>query len=424
MLKDWVKALPNPTVERKEIQSALEKQHLHLETTEITKEELDKESQLQHKFHKACLVEEELWRLKSRSLWLKVGDRNSSFFHKQAQARKCRNSISEIKKDNYTLKDFSSIKKAASEHFEKMYSEEMEAGQNENLLDDVPNLITSRMNQALEGKRSKNEVMDALFAIDPDKALGPNGFTPRFLQTYWQIVEKEFFKVIQKSQECQKIGVCTNPAFLALVPKEKGENSFNRFRPISLCNIGYKVITKVITNRLRKILPKIIPENQGGFIHGRQLVDNFVLVQEEIHSCLRRKEKGMVIKLDLANAFNRVRHCFLFDVLHKLGFGQNFTKWIRACISEPWIAPLVNGRAVEFFKASIGLRQWCPLSTLLFVPQASVLSFYLDKKQQDQDITGLCIARGVKSMNHALFADDTLLLGATSPLSTIKLKKC
>lgn len=95
------------------------------------------------------------------------------------------------------------------------------------------------------------------------------------------------------------------------------------------------MITKVIANILKKILPKVISENQGGFIHGRQLVDNFILVQEAIHSSLRRKEKGMVIKLDLANAFDRVRHRFMFDVMHKLGFGQKFIKWIRACISEP-----------------------------------------------------------------------------------------
>eukprot|EP00253_Pinus_taeda_P034743 PITA_34743 len=166
------------------------------------KEKLRREAQLQHNFHKAYLAEEEYWRLKSRSLWLKSGDRNSSFFHKQAQARKCRNSISEIKEDNCTLKDFSSIKKAASEHFEKLYREDIEAGQNDNLLDVLPSLITSRMNQALEGKINQNEVMEALFAMDPDKAPRPDGFTPRFLQTCWKIVEKEIFKMIQKSQEC------------------------------------------------------------------------------------------------------------------------------------------------------------------------------------------------------------------------------
>lgn len=120
----------------------------------------------------------------------------------------------------------------------------------------------------------------------------------------------------------------------------------------------------------------------------------------------------MVVKLDLESAFDRVRHRFLLDVLHKFGFGPKFITWIKACISEPWIAPLVNGRATNFFKASRELRQGCPLSPLLFVLQASVLSFLLNKKQADQEIMGLNIARGVKSINHALFADDSLLLGA------------
>lgn len=74
--------------------------------------------------------------------------------------------------------------------------------------------------------------------------------------------------MVIKSQSCQKIGGSTNSAFIALIPKEKGANTFNRFRPISLCNIGYKLITKVIANRLKLILPKVIPESRG-FIQGR-----------------------------------------------------------------------------------------------------------------------------------------------------------
>ena len=82
-------------------------------------------------------------------------------------------------------------------------------------------------------------------------------------------MEKDLYKMVIKSQACQKIGGSMKTAFLALIPKEKGVNTFNRFCLISLCNIGYKLITKVIANRLKLILPKIIPEIQGGFIQGR-----------------------------------------------------------------------------------------------------------------------------------------------------------
>lgn len=108
--------------------------------------------------------------------------------------------------------------------------------------------------------------------------------------------------------------------------------------------------------------------------------------------------------------------------MSKFGFGENFIKWIWACISEPWIAPLVNGRATDFFKASRGLRHGFPLSPILFVIQASFLSFLLNKKMQDQDINGLCIARGVKNINHALFTDDTLLLGPATLTFASKFK--
>jgi hypothetical protein len=423
VLKSWAKHLPNPATERKKIQSTLELHHFHSKDAKITKEALDKEAHFQQNYHKACLAEEEYWMQKSRSLWLKVGDMNSSFFHKQAQARKWSNAISKIKEENITHKENTRTKRATSLHLKKLYNDEEELGQNSKLLEVVPLLITSKMNQLLEAKVTKSEVNDALYAIDPDKAPCPDGFRTRFLQSCWQIVEKDFFKMILKSQNYQKIGGSTNYVFLSLIPKDKGAKTFNKFHPISLCNIGYKLITKVIANRLKNILPKIIPENQRGFIHGRQLVDSFTLVQEAIQSSLHQKEKGMVVKLDLENDFDRIRHNFLLDVLHKLGFGSRFINWIRAYILEPWITPQVNGRAADFFKASRGLRQGCPLSPLLFVLQASILSFYLDKKQQDHEIIGLSIARGVKKINHALFADDTLLLGVVLVILATRFKE-
>ena len=125
----------------------------------------------------------------------------------------------------------------------------------------------------------------------------------------------------------------------------------------------------------------------------------------------------MVIKLDLANAFNRVRHDFLFAVMGKFSFAKGFISWVKACIVSPWIAPLVNGRPTEFFQASRGLRQGCPLSPLLYAIQASILSFQLDQCQQISSLSGLRMAHNVKEINHAQFADDTLLLGGASIIS-------
>ena len=156
--------------------------------------------------------------------------------------------------------------------------------------------------------------------------------------------------MVTKSQRCGKIGGSTNSAFLALIPKEKDAKSFDRFRPISLCNIGYKIITKIMAGRLKNILPYLVPENQGGFVKGRKIWDNIILVQEAIHSSLKNGYKGMVVKLDLANAFNRVRHSFLFQVMRRYGFASDFINWVKACISKPWIALLVNRRATPSSK--------------------------------------------------------------------------
>ena len=130
--------------------------------------------------------------------------------------------------------------------------------------------------------------------------------------------------MVRKSQSSSKLGGSTNSAFLALIPKEKGANNFSRIRPISLCNMGYKLITTLIANRIKNMLPAIIPKNQGGFIKGRKIMDNIVLVQEVIHSSCQWKEKCMVIKLDLANAFDKVRHDFLFTLMVKFGFSKDF----------------------------------------------------------------------------------------------------
>ena len=121
----------------------------------------------------------------------------------------------------------------------------------------------------------------------------------------------------------------------------------------------------------------------------------------------------MLIKLDMANAFDRERLSFLYKVLRSFGFSSNFVNLIQACTYKPWIAPLINGKPIIFFQSTRGLRQGCPLSLFLYILMVESLSRKLSSTKVGI-ILGIKSARGVDSINHALFADDSLFWGGAS----------
>lgn len=424
-LKEWAKTLKTPAAKRKESLENLAALQSSMEDSAVTQSLLQKEVELQKALHKANRDEEEYWRQKSRNLWLQAGDKNTSFFHKHAEACKQFKNVSEIRSQDAVVKDFEGIKRAAFTIFKELYSAPADPPIDPHAypINLIPLCVQDSVNTMLTAPINMDELKKALDCMEPDKAARPDGFTARFLQSCWSTINKDLLRMVRKSQYCSKIRGSTNSTFLALLPKEKGASYFSRFHPISLCNTSYKLITKIISIRLKNILPDIIPENQGGFIKGRKILDNIMLVQEAVHSSCQRKEKGIVIKLDLENAFDRVRHDFLFTVMKKMGFSITFINWVKACIASPWIVSLVNGRSTDFFNASRGLRQGCPLSPLLYAIQALVLSFQLNFCQQVQTLPGLRMVHNVKDINHAQFADDTLLLRGASINSARSFKK-
>ena len=122
----------------------------------------------------------------------------------------------------------------------------------------------------------------------------------------------------------------------------------------------------------------------------------------------------MLIKLDMENDFNRVKYSFLYSVLHSFGFIPAFINLIKACIDKPWIVPLVNGRPTNLFQATRGICQGYPLFSFLYILMADSLSRKLTEGKNVGIISGFSSSVGVEPINHALFADDTLILGGDS----------
>ena len=176
----------------------------------------------------------------------------------------------EIHVQNHVIQDFGDIKAEATRHFSEIYTAEPVNNSENDLMELVPRIVKRKDNERLIQRVTMEEIKDVVDDMEDDKALGPDGFNVNFIKVCWGIVQKDLFKMVIKFERCDKIGGSTNSAFLALIPKEKDATSFGRFRPISLCNIGYKIITKIMARILKNILPYIIPNNRG-FIKGRKI---------------------------------------------------------------------------------------------------------------------------------------------------------
>jgi hypothetical protein len=200
----------------------------------------------------------------------------------------------------------------------------------------------------------------------------------------------------------------------------------NQFRPISLCNISYKIISKILANRLKSTLHKIISLLQSAFVPKRRIQDNSIIAHELLHSFnLKRGKCGlMFLKMDMEKAFDKMEWKLILSIMQHLGFPVTWLQWIHSCISSPSFSILLNGSPFGLFSPSKGLRQGDPLSPFLFILSLELLSRLLFKEEGLGKIKGMKIARNSPTINHILFADDLLLFGKTFLLEAESIKVC
>lgn len=287
---------------------------------------------------------------------------------------------------------------------------------------------------------SEEEIKEALFSMNSHKAPGIDGFNVFFFKRCWHIIGKEVVEAIQHFFLTGVMPPEVNIALLTLLPKCENADKVRDFRPIACCSVLYKIISKVLANRLKGVLESIIGSHQSAFVPGRIIFDNILLSHELVKGYQRKNiSPRCMIKVDIQKAYDSVEWPFVRQMLDALGFPHRFSNWIMECLTTVAYTINVNEELVESFAARRGLRQGDPISPYLFVICMEYLNrsllelrskkeFHYHPRCRKFDVTHVCFAdylllfsRGdVSSVQHIM--DILERFGATSGLKANELK--
>lgn len=355
--------------------------------------------------------QEVYWKQRSKQFWLQEGDKNTRFFHKYASTRRKNNRIEKIMDNEGTWRESDvEIRNVIEDYFSQLFTASTLDGKLSER--EIVKRISTADNEQLLAEVTYEEVKQAVFSMHPDKAAGPDGLNPAFFQSFWNIVERDVVNFCRNFVSTGTLPPGINESLVCLIPKIKVPQTMGDLRPISLCNVLVRILSKVMTNRLKACLNEIISENQSAFIEGRLLTDNALIAFEINHYMKRRTQgnKGLAgLKLDISKAYDRLEWAFIRNMMDKFGFHETWIHRIMTFISSVSYTFLHNGEQFGNVVPSRGVRQGDPLSPYIYIMCVEGLSAMIRRSEAVGLLHGCRVARGAPVVSHLLFADDCYL---------------
>ena len=360
-------------------------------------------------------IEEEFWREKSKVTWHTDGDRNTKYFHRLTKIKNTSKLINSLMNGDNMITDPEEISSHITNHYKNIFAanivvQDLQVSQ---LIEDsIPNLISEEVNTLLTRLPTPTEIHEAVMAMNKDGAPSPDGFGASFFQSYWDIVKLEVINAVLEFFTKDWILPNFNANTIILIPKVPDAMNVGQYRPIALANFKFKIISKILANRLAPIMNNIISPEQRGFIKGRNIKDGICITSEAINHLHQKSFAGNVaFKVDISKAFDTLEWKFLLTVLSKFGFNSQICSWIHTILKSATLSISVNGKQNGYFHCKRGVRQGDPFSPLLFCIAEDVLSRNITKLVQQNKIDLIKGSRSTSVPSHSLYADDIMIFG-------------
>ena len=297
---------------------------------------------------------------KAKIKWSIEGDENSRFFHGVINKKRSQLNIRGIMIEGLWTEQPKQVKNEFFKHFRNRFDKPGVSHLHVQMC--YPKTISNEQQLDLEREVSLVELKRAVWDCGTDKSPGPDGLTFGFYRRFWETIEKDVFEAVKHFFTYGDIPKGCNSSFIALIPKTPDANMVKDYRPISLIGSIYKIIAKIMANRLVGVLGDIVSEVQSAFIAERQILDGPFILNEVLQWCKLKKKQMLLFKVDFEKAYDSVRWDFLDEVLKKFGFGSKWCAWIQSCLRSSRGSIIINGSPTEEFQFFKGLKQGDPLS--------------------------------------------------------------
>ncbi|XP_074283423.1 uncharacterized protein LOC141607973 [Silene latifolia] len=258
---------------------------------------------------------------------------------------------------------------------------------------------------------TKKEVRSAVFQMGALKSPGPDGFPALFYQRCWHFLQRDVVNAVLQVLNTGIVPKRWNQTYITLIPKCTNPEGVDNYRPISLCNVIMKIVTKCIANRVRGVINDLVGPFQNAFVPGRSITDNIIIAHEMVHKITATKGGKCALmgyKADMGKAYDRLDWNFIQLTLICMGFPTHLITLIMATITTVSYEILINGAPTASFTPKCGIRQGDPLSPYIFVMCTEFLSLNLLKSESVGTLKGISVSRSSMPISHLLFADDSI----------------